>query len=615
LRILSGKIALGADLIQRQETYSYAGNAIVRPFNGIELRASGDSNQEWSAGLYIQSALGEVGGSYSPENTQISIVSNTPLPKISKAKDGVAFFRLNSSYPYSSSTDIFSIRRETFLSLIQRLHQAALSDDLQAIVLHMKGLGVSITQADEIASELKIAREAGKEVVVYIDGDLGTREYMIACHANKILLHPAAHFNVLGLYVEKMYLRGMFDLIGITPEYIRRSAYKSAPERDLRTQSSPADQEQTKAWMDSIYEHMLTTIATQRNMKNQQVSTLIDQAPHAAFEAQKLGLIDGMHYPDELEDLIDGWYSDPEIIKDYGQPKMSNEWDILPEIAVIYADGAIVSGPSIAPGLLTGGMVGADTIIKQIEKAQKKKSIKALVLRVDSPGGSAFASEEIWRALSIFKSSKKPLIVSMGRVAASGGYYISAPADTIFAEPTTITGSIGVYMGHFHFEKLYDMLGINVESNSRGSNASMFSSSKGWTPAQIAKLEAQTETTYKLFKTRVAEGRALEPAEVEKVAQGRVWSGRDAKKEKLVDEIGGLYQALQHAKFKAGISATTQVNIVPLSGGVSISSPLQMLSTTLQQNKKGILYEDLQQLKALQQTNIWTMQPQIWSIQ
>jgi protease-4 len=618
LRGLSGAISIGADWTIINEEHFYTGSLILQPLAGVEVRAQGDSLGTWGAGLYLKGNLGYFGANYTPEQLQFSFVNKTPQQDLRLSKNRVASFSLDRSYPYINRLEIFGSQKETFLSLLHRIHQASLSEDLKAIIIRTGQLSLSYPQMEEIAFELNNARNTGKEVVLYIENDLDTRTYLLASHANKILLHPAANFSVVGISSERMYLRGFLDLIGITPEFVRRSAYKSSPEQYTHTQSSPASQEQNHELLTSIFDHMVQTIAQNRKINVQKVKNLIDKAPYSAVQAKSLGLIDDLHYPDELVRLIDDWFDEPNIIDDYGTEDNSDGWGIHPEIAVLYANGVIVSGPTQAPGIFGGStMVGAETLIAQIERSMSRKNVKAVVLRVDSPGGSAFASEEIWRALMRLKA-KKPLIISMGGVAASGGYYIASAGDTIFAEPTTITGSIGVFSGHFHFEKLYDIFGINVEHTSIGNHAGIYTKTQAWTPSEREKMEEMVEDTYLLFKKRVAEGRNLSPEEVEQVAQGRVWSGTASKEQKLVDELGGLYEAILHAKLKAGIKSTAKVKLITLRSGDSQSLPLisgiQLAAAQINQ-QQSLIHDELQKVQALKRERIWMIMPYFISLQ
>ena len=610
LRTFSGALSLGADWTIRNDERRYEGNLTLQPLSGIELRVFGNSSGAWGGGLHLTGSLGYLGGSYQPDQLQINYVQKVPNRGAKLSKNKLVSFSLRSSYSYQPSNRLFQKSGMSYLDMLHQLHEAAIASDVRTLVLRIQSLQLSYAQLQELAQEIQHARNTGKEVVVYIYGDVNTKSYFLASFANKVLMHPAANFSVIGVFSERIYLRGFLDLIGVTPEVVRRSAYKSSPEQFTHTQSSPASQEQTQERLTSLFSRICSSIAKNRNLDTDKVHELIDQAPYTSQEAKDLGFIDGLHYPDELEDLFDEWFDSPIQIDDYGSEPFSDGWEQQPEIAVLYASGVIVSGSSQDPGLFGGiPMVGSQTLIKQIEKVKEDNDIKAVVLRVDSPGGSAFASEEIWRALQLLKK-EKPLIISMGGVAASGGYYIAAAGDHIFAEPTTVTGSIGVYINRFQMEKLYDLLGIGVEQFSMGNHAGIFRKSKGWTTSEREKMEYLVEDAYQLFKKRVADGRTLTPEEVEAVAQGRVWSGEAAKTQKLVDELGGIYEAILHAKLKAGIQSSSQIQIRSFSGKQGTSLPLtQLVKQSISQQNNSIITQITEELAPLTRDTVWAVLP------
>ena len=618
LRTFSGALCIGADWTIMNDTNLYEGNLTLQPLSGLELRLKGDSTGSWVGGVAIKGSLGYLGTSYSPNRLNVQFVHKTPNRGMKLSTDRVALFSLNRSYPYQSKESFLAPPKESYLTLLHRVREAANAQDIRALFFRTQGISLSYAQLQEIAQELRNARNTGKEVIMYLEGEVDTKSYFLASFADKIMMHPAANFSVVGIFSERMYLRGLLDLIGITPEVVRRSAYKSSPEQFTHTQSSPASQEQTQELLSSLFSRITQSIAKNRDMTDIQVQEYIDRAPYSAQKAKDLGFIDELHYPDELEDLMDDWFDSPQEIDDYGTNPFSDGWEQRPEIAILYANGIIVSGSSQTPGLLGGmEMIGSQTLIKQIKESIDDDNIRAVVLRVDSPGGSAFASEEMWRALQLLKR-EKPLIISMGGVAASGGYYIATAGDRIFAEPTTITGSIGVYVNRFHLEKVYELFGIGVESTSMGNHAGIYKKSKAWSQSEREKMEELVEDTYRLFKTRVAEGRSLSAEQVEEVAQGRVWSGRAAKEQNLVDEMGGIYEAILHAKLKAGIKGSTQIRLRTFSstqnGGLSLTQGIkQQISDQLV--PQSVITQLNKEITPLKRDKLWTILPYYLSIQ
>lgn len=613
VRAFSGSLSLGFDWTQKETQSKYVGTAIIRPSSGVELRAQSDIEGDWSLGLYLNTRAGYFGGSYTEDVQQFSFVRGTPIPTISMKKNRIASFSLSSEYPYTNRVELFSKPKETYLSLLHRIQQAALAQDIDGIFIRTDSLSLSYSQVREIGALLQEARNTGKKIIMYLNAEVNTQTYLLATYANRIVMHPAGDLSAIGLFVERLYLRGFFDLIGITTEVVRRSAYKSAPEQFTHTQSSPAAQEQYQQLYSFLFDHILTNISSNRSLDKEKARSFIDNGPYSAIVAKKNNYVDELCYPDELKSKIKTWFTKPEVIENYGMPLFSDDWNHFPEIAVLYASGAIVSGLTPAPGIFgRPDIVGSATLISQIEHVQENNNVRAVVLRIDSPGGSAFASEEIWRALMLLKQ-KKPLIISMGKYAASGGYYIATAGDMIFADPTTITGSIGVFATRFHLQNLYDLIGITTEQATFGAHAGIMNKSKDWSASERAKMEELIENTYVLFKTRVAEGRNLSAAEVESLAQGRVWSGFDAKTNKLVDELGGIHDAIFHAKLKAGIPPAQEIKLLSLSSENSFDLSLNSKIQIVQEKIKGKhnLQNDWEIVQKLQQHHIWMLMPSL----
>ena len=430
-------------------------------------------------------------------------------------------------------------------------------------MLHVDQAPGSWARVEELRDLVHQAREKGKITVAYLDRDAGNPAYVLAAAADKIYLHPAATLDLVGLSTEMTYLRGTLDLVGVEPQFAKRAEYKSAPEQWTRTGPSQSAREQLDALLDDLSQELYQAVAEGRGKSPEQVQQLVDQAPFTAQDAQALGLIDGTLYPDQLEDTLEKTFRRGfELNKGYRLDDEVSGWPAAREIAILYVDGVITSGDSSAGGLFSGQSTGSDTLVRQLNQARRDDAVQAVVLRVDSPGGSAFASDEIWRATQRLRDAGKPLIVSMGGVAASGGYYVSAGADAIYAEPGTITGSIGVYSGHFSLEGLYDKVGITTETLARGRNAAMYSNSHPLDDEELATTDRLVGATYDQFKQRVADGRHLSMDQVEQLARGRVWSGKDAKEHGLVDELGGMDAAIARARLAADIPKGADVELV-----------------------------------------------------
>jgi protease-4 len=298
--------------------------------------------------------------------------------------------------------------------------------------------------------------------------------------------------------------------------------------------------------------------------------------------------VDRIAYPDQVEDRLDELFGgEVRLVQVEDLPQPHSAWEEPKQIAVIYVEGAITSGESRGGGPLGLGAnsAGAKTVVRQLHRARKDPQVRAVVLRVDSPGGSSFASDEIWRAVEQVKQENKPVIVSMGGVAASGGYYVAAGADAIWAQPNTITGSIGVFSGKFATEELLDQVGIHTTTLERGRNADIFDANR-WDDVERQRMQTLVDDIYEQFKEKVAQGRDMTPEQVEEVARGRVWSGSDALENGLVDELGGLREAIEDAKRRANIPAKREVALVHYAGSGSL---IESLSPTLMRTAFGPL--------------------------
>jgi protease-4 len=373
--------------------------------------------------------------------------------------------------------------------------------------------------------------------------------------ANKIYLHPTGDMVFNGSSYQVMYLKNMFDKIGVEIQLIRHGKYKSAGESLITDKMSDENREQIKSFSGSIYHTYLKQIADSRKKSFEEVLNISMQLKiRTSKDAVDLGMIDGLKYKDEVEDELrelTGVDAGKDLkyvsLDDYNAVSKDKNSTSKNKIAIIYAVGEIVSGEG------DNEQMGSEEMVKAISKARKDSSIKAVVLRINSPGGSALASDVIWREVILTKKVK-PVIVSMGAVAASGGYYIAAPADKIVAEPTTITGSIGVFGALPNAQKLLnDKLGIRIEKVNMGEFADIGSPDRPLTSAEYSIIQSMIDRIYDDFITKVSTGRSLSKSQVDSIAQGRVWSGQEALAIGLVDTLGGIKTALAIAAQAAGL--------------------------------------------------------------
>jgi len=543
------------------------------PMSGLRLRASGASDLSFSAGFEVQLGGSGVGmhgwvPADDPTASSAGAYASAGLARgdLSAGRDRVAQFRIRDPTPYQPVSTLFSRdTQESYLRKLTRIREAVDDPLVTGIVLHIDQTPLSLAQIEELRALMLAARENGKPVVAYLDEASSNGAYLLATAAEKVYLHPAGELDIIGLSMELQFLRSTLEMVGIEPQFARRAEYKGAVEMYTNTEASPANAEQMNALLDELSGHWATNIAAGRGISVEEVWALVDHGPFSADEAKEAGLVDGLAYPDELEsDLLEELFSeDHTLIEDYGLDRDTSGWPSPREIAVIYVDGTIHSGESSTPGFFGGGYTaGSDTVVAQLRQARSEDTVKAVVLRVDSPGGSAFASDEIWRAVEQVQEKDKPVIVSMGGVAASGGYYVSAGAAAVYANPSTITGSIGVYGGKINIEGLYGKLGVGTELYDRGRMSSMWSLSRPLDDTEYAALDRLIGETYRRFKEKVEDGRDMDAGQVEEVARGRVWSGSAAQENGLVDELGTLHDAIERAQEEAGLPEGRRVDLV-----------------------------------------------------
>ena len=469
-----------------------------------------------------------------------------------------------SEAPSSGYTmDIFRHDAPTTWQIVHGIRQAAHDDGVEAMVLHIDGVDWGWATVAEVRDALLEFRNAGKALYASFTGG-GEREYLLATAAPMVGAPPLAILQLDGLTASALFLRGTFDKLGVTPNFAHVGQYKSGVEGFTHTEMSPAVREALEALLDDEYQLLLDSLGVARGISADSVGRLIDEGPYGAEEAYALGLIDTVLYEVDMDSLAAvvgrARRNAVPFTRYLGQLPGSGRG---PRIALVLASGSIASGHSReTPG--EGRVLGSETLIKALRQARSRNSVKAVVLRIDSPGGSAQASDEIWREVKRCRSAK-PVIVSMSDVAASGGYYIAAAADSIVAHPGTITGSIGIYGGKLNILGLYHKLGLSVETVTRGRHAGMLSPYRDFTGEEALRFQTQLESAYETFLSRVAEGRDMAPAAVDAVGQGRVWSGLDALEHGLVDELGGIDRAFDLARSRAGIpdEAPIMVDVYP----------------------------------------------------
>jgi len=458
---------------------------------------------------------------------------------------------------------VFGEGELTVRSYVELIRKAKTDTRITGILLRPGSLSSPYwAKIQEVRDALNDFRASGKYVHAWLEY-AGDREYYLASAADRVYLLPSATLDLTGIASYELFLRGTFDWIGTYPDFLHVGDYKSAVNTYSEKSFTPAHREMADSLNRSQYEQLVRGIAQTRKKSEDEIRALIDQGPFLPVDALRLGLIDEIAYEDELDDinadLRGAEYLDGE---DYARVSWRAAGVTLrSKVAVINAVGVINSGYSgFDP--INGAVVGADSLVEYIREARADRSIRAIVLRVDSPGGSSTASDVIWRELSISRENARPLIVSMSDLAASGGYYIALAGDAIVAQPGTLTGSIGVYTGKFVTAGSLEKLGANIESVSRGKQAEMYSPDRRFSPDERKKIAESMQSVYDQFIERTAAARHMPPEKVDEVAQGRVWTGEQARQLGLVDQLGGLYTAIDLAKQRAKIPADEEVELV-----------------------------------------------------
>jgi protease-4 len=507
----------------------------------------------------------------------------TPQP----AKATVAVFRLDR--PVTETPDeslaLFGPQAMSLKELLEHMRKAADDSNVKAVVLFCEDSTLGAGQSEEVRQAIETIRDAKKDVYVHVDS-CSMSDYVLMSAATRISVVPTADLWVNGRHGSTLHLRGLLDKIGVKPDFMTCGKYKSAAEIFMRTEPSP-EADQMMNWLfDGMYENDVQQIAAGRKVSAEKVRQWIDDGPYSARTAKEAGLIDAIEQRQDFEGMLKQKYGDGITFnKQYGekpQPQMDFSspfamfkfiGDLMgggekkkpstrPSVGIVYVDGPIMLGQS-EPSLFGGKTATSTDIRKALDEAAHDDAIKAVVLRVDSPGGSAVASEIILDATRRVKA-KKPLVVSMGDVAGSGGYYVTCASDTIFADRSTITASIGVVSGKLVTTDMWKKIGITFKEYKRGKNAGMLSTAEPFSDEERQKMRAWMDEIYDVFKKHVTDARGDKLKKpIDEVAGGRVYTGQQALELGLVDKIGTLQDAVSFAADQAKLSKDYEVRIVP----------------------------------------------------
>ena len=474
--------------------------------------------------------------------------------------------------------DVSAVQDERGLvALLERLQRAEAAGSRAVLLIDARATKLGWASLQEVRAALIRVRNAGGHVFAYLEG-AKLKDYYLASAAEKVFIHPAGELQVFGLASTTLYFRGLLEKIGVQVEALHIDEYKSAHEPFTRGGPSPKDIEQREALLDDTYAQIVEGVAQARGMSLPQVRALVDDAPYGPEQAQKLGLVDEVVFRDQvLEKMSDAVGARVKFARFDDAAPDPRTWSSAPYIAVVLVEGSIIDGESLRIPLLGTQFTGGDTIVRQLRSLRGDPACEGIVLRVSSPGGSALASDLIWREVSRTHEAwtknprrSPPIAVSMGDVAGSGGYYVAMGAEQIFAQPTTLTGSIGVVTLHFDTSGLLQKLGVAAHTFKRGKNADIATFYRPYTDDERARMNASIRRVYDLFRKRVADARGLTLEQVDALGRGHVYSGTDARALGLVDELGGLREAVAYVRDKSGVPAGRKLDLRVLPARKSI---------------------------------------------
>ncbi len=493
----------------------------------------------------------------------------------------LAMLTLKSSMPESSGQiGPFGELGLDLREAIKRLEKAAQDKSVSGVVLDIQNPNIGGGKVEELRGAIGRVRAAGKKVYATLDSAMPS-DYLVACACDEIVMPESGELMLPGIHAEATFYKGLLAKVGVEADFIHIGDYKGAAEPMTREKFSEPVRENMTSLIDSLYDDMVTTIVKDRPLSIAQAKEVIDTGLVSAARAKELGLIDRVAYSDTLrQELAAAYQAEPLVlVKNYGKKEVDTDFSgpmgffkLMQammgggsasgdgkgkKIAIVYAIGPIMTGKSESD-MFGDQVMGSTTIVEALREANDDKQVVAIVLRIDSPGGSALASDLIWHETQVIK---KPIVASMGDVAASGGYYIAMGTDKIIASPSTITGSIGVVGGKMAIRGLYEKLGITTETIERGKNSGLFSSSGKFTDSQREVIKKMMEDVYGQFTGKAAEGRKMPVDKLRALAGGRVYSGRQAKENGLVDDLGTLHDAVIEAKKLAGLEADADVRL------------------------------------------------------
>ncbi len=572
-------LTISADLFikEKQKVKNFKYGAELKIINGINLQAivdnskifSGKSAYIFGLSVNLQNNGLKFFTDFEKSNTKTTVAtfySSEVMKTFAYPNKKIAEVEIRDVIPdYKEQASLFAKPRKSIHDIVSEIEKAANDKDINGLLLKIQPFTgeVKLYELEGLTQELVDAvmkvKKSGKPVVAYLYGEMaGINEIYLASVADKIVISPLCLIVGYGALIDVMRLKSFFEKFGVEWDAMTAGKFKSTFHSTYTDSATPEQAQLIKGLVNEIHRQMIEQVAKSRNVNF--TDELIDEISGGLIppRAKEFGIVDEIGTYDDAKKIINKLANNREDKKikttDLSKRKYwSTTWGLIPKIAVIGVHGTIMAGRSLPPDPFFGERVtGSETIVNQINAAVKDKSVKAIVLRVNSGGGSAFASNEIYSALKEARK-KKPVVVSFGNVAASGGYYVACSSDKIFANPATLTGSIGVVYSKPVLEKLYENLRIKIEQYKKGEHTDMFSITRHWTEAERKGIETALQYTYIGFKEKVAENRNMTLDEVEELAQGKVYTGTKALELKLIDELGGLAKAIEFARDKAKI--------------------------------------------------------------
>jgi protease IV len=450
------------------------------------------------------------------------------------------------------------------VALLRKLWALADERGLEAVTLVLRAEPASsFAHAEELADAIRVLRARHKRVLCSFE-DAGAKALYVCASADRIVINPAGGVRYAGLAAQYIYLKGLLDKIGVRAEFVRIGPHKSAPEQFTNEHAGPVaagDYQDLLSQQEAVF---VRNLSLYRHLSEDRIREETRKGPFVATEAQAAGLVDGFAFDDELERATKELVGhDPIYVKNEDETKAPDAFGSPPKIAILYLDGDIVDGRSQHVPIVDMRLVGSYSVAETVKQLRDDRTVRAVVLRIESPGGSSLASDVMWRELSLL-SQAKPLIVSMGTVAASGGYYVASASKSIFALPLTITGSIGVFYGKADVSGLLSKIGVTVDTYKTAPRADAESLFRGFTPEEQEELHRKVEQFYDTFLDRVSRGRGMSKEQIDAVGRGHVWTGQQALEKGLVDHLGGLREALDAARAAASLPADAPIVEFPI---------------------------------------------------